>query len=434
MTQRSNLPGERATRARSEDVAVGIDATDLAESDLYRIILRSDFYDLSMVVGYRDGSSLDAVRIAAQAGAVITDLTDAEDTRSALRRAAENAGFDRLVWHPTPSAHVDFEETERVLRSSDEYVVPSSTRGEGSDDVGVLVAIPAYNEEATVADVVAETAEYADEVLVVDDGSDDATSECAEGSDAVVVQHEKNQGYGAALKTAFEEADRRGADHLVVLDADGQHDPSDVPELVEAQRTSGAELVIGNRFTDESGTTVPRYRRVGLFVVNLLTNVGLGTGVRGSWIADTQSGFRAYDEDAIESLADDDSIGDGMNASTDIIYHAHDRDYDVEEVPTTIDYDKENANSQNPLSHGIVLVSNLLHVLERERPITLIGVPGFVIAAIGLGLLYLAVLQSLRTGTLSVGLSILAVFLAFVGILACFSAIILHSIQVHIDS
>lgn len=433
MTQRSNLPGERATRARSGDAAVGIDATGLSESDLYRIILRADFYDFSLVVGYRDGSSLDAVRIAAQAGAVITDLADADDAQSSLRLAAENAGFDRLLWHPTPSAPIDFEESVRQLRSTDEYVVTSSTQGD-ADGVGVMVAIPAYNEAGTVADVVTETSEYADEVVVVDDGSDDATSERAGRTDATVVEHETNRGYGAALKTAFEEAAARDADHLVVLDADGQHDPSDVPKLVEAQRESGAQLVIGNRFMDESGTTVPRYRRVGLFVVNLLTNVGLGTVVGGQWIDDTQSGFRAYDRAAIQSLAEDDSIGDGMNASTDIIYHAHDRDYAVEEVPTTIDYDIENANSQNPVSHGIVLVSNLLHVLERERPITLIGIPGFAAASVGLGLVYVALLELFRTGTVSVGVSILAVLLAFVGILACFSAIILHSIQVHIDS
>lgn len=433
MTQRSNLPGERATRARSEDAAVGIDATDLSESDLYRLALRADFYDLSLVVGYRDGSSLDAVRVAAQAGAVIIDLTDTDDVRSALRVAAEKAGFDRLLWHPTPSARIDYETSVRELRSSDEFVVPTATRGD-SEAVGVMVAIPAYNEAGTVAEVVEDAAEYADEVVVVDDGSDDATSERARRTEATVVEHETNRGYGAALKTAFEEADERDADHLVVIDADGQHDPSDVPKLVEAQRESGAQLVIGNRFMDESGTTVPKYRRVGLFVVNLLTNVGLGTVLGGRWIDDTQSGFRAYDSAAIESLADDDAIGDGMNASTDIIYHVHDRDYDIEEVPTTIDYDIENANSQNPLAHGIVLVSNLLHVIERERPITLIGIPGFAAASIGFGLVYVALIESLRTGTLSVGVSILAVFLAFVGILACFSAIILHSIQVHIDS
>lgn len=435
MTQRTDVYEQRSARTPLQDAAVGIDATGASDADVARLLLRADRWGFSVIVGYRDESSLDSIRTVIEAGAILTDLTGATDVRSELIETARNAGFDHLLWHRDPSARIDFADGIGRLSSTEKFAISAPTQVDETENetVGVMVAIPAYNEADTIAEVASEVQEYADEVLVVDDGSDDDTREHARETGATVVSHESNRGYGAALKTAFTEANERGTDHLVVVDGDGQHDPSDVSKLVQAQRASGAELVIGNRFLTDSGSSVPLYRRFGLFVVNLLTNVGLGTVLRGTWVGDTQSGFRAYNRDAVESLAASDAIGDRMNASTDIIYHVHDRGYDVEEVGTTISYETDNANSQNPLRHGVVLVSNLLRLFERERPITLIGVPGFTVTLVGIGLMYVALLESLQTGTFSAGISLLAVFLALVGILACFSAIILHSIQVHLD-
>lgn len=90
---------------------------------------------------------------------------------------------------------------------------------------GVLVAIPAYNEEVALGSVVLRARAHADEVLVVDDGSEDGTAGVAEMAQATVVAHRKNLGKGAALRTAFDYARRNGHEVLVVLDGDGQHDP-----------------------------------------------------------------------------------------------------------------------------------------------------------------------------------------------------------------
>ena len=105
---------------------------------------------------------------------------------------------------------------------------------------------------------------YADCVLVIDDGSTDETVTRAYETGATTIEHERNWGYGAALRTAFEEAARRDADHLVVLDGDGQHNPSDIPRLVAEQERGDAEIVIGNRFVDGHESTIPLYRRLGL--------------------------------------------------------------------------------------------------------------------------------------------------------------------------
>lgn len=227
-------------------------------------------------------------------------------------------------------------------------------------DVGVLVGIPAYNEVGTIGEVVSDAREYADEVLVVDDGSSDATSTAAQLAGATVFQHGHNRGYGATLKSIFEHARKYDTDHLVVLDADGQHTPSDIPDLVDAQQNGPADLVIGSRFVDGAESNTPYYRRFGLSIINLLTNLSAGTIHPSSYIHDTQCGFRVYNRQAIDSLASNGDLGDEMTASTDIIFHAHQHGYEIEEVPTNVRYDVKNANSKNPVLHGLQLVKNIL--------------------------------------------------------------------------
>lgn len=224
----------------------------------------------------------------------------------------------------------------------------------------VVVGIPAYNEATSIGDVVAAARPHAGTVLVVDDGSSDDTADAARRAGAEVVAHATNGGYGAALRTIFAEAGRREVDHLVILDADGQHDADDVPKLLAEQLASSADIVVGSRFVDGAETDAPLYRRAGLSVVNGLTNLALGGRRSGLRVHDTQSGMRAYSARAVATLADDSAIGEGMCASTDILFHARDHRYSVAEVPTTIRYDVEHASSENPVTHGVALVVNIL--------------------------------------------------------------------------
>lgn len=230
---------------------------------------------------------------------------------------------------------------------------------EPSDAGRVLAAIPAYNAADTIGGVVTEAMRFADQVLVVDDGSSDATAIRADEAGAIVVSHERNRGYGGALETIFLEGRELGADHLVTLDADGQHDASDIVKLVEAQRSSGAGVVIGSRYTADSNTRIPLVRSIGLGVVNLLTNATMGRFRPQTWVRDTQSGLRSYTRDVVESLATSAELGSGMEASTNIMFHAHRVGFEFEEVGATISYDVENANSQGALSHGLALVWNI---------------------------------------------------------------------------
>jgi glycosyltransferase involved in cell wall biosynthesis len=105
----------------------------------------------------------------------------------------------------------------------------------------ILAAIPCYNE---VGSVVLKASRHVDEVLVVDDGSIDDTVEVAEAAGATVVSHGMNKGYGAAIRSCFDYAKQQNADIMVILDGDGQHDPSKIPDFVfEALTTNGADIV-----------------------------------------------------------------------------------------------------------------------------------------------------------------------------------------------
>lgn len=386
-------------------------------------------------------------------------LVDTPDVDPVIRRTAESLGvsvFESPLDNPTreelrkhlatyadangasgiiiPTDSTTPIAVERSVEAFDgESFAVNAVMEKSTQAPSVIVAIPAYNEAATIADVAQGARRHADQVLVIDDASSDDTAGEAQAAGVTVIKHTENKGYGGALNTAFREAAERNADHLVILDGDGQHDPEDIPQAVDVQEESNADIVVGSRFADGSDTDLPIYRRFGIEVINMLTNLSMGVVRPKSWVRDTQSGFRTYNRLAIENLSDDTSIGDGMSASTDILHHAHQRDYDIKEFGTTVEYEVENASSQNPVSHGLTLVANLLQTIEHERPITTLGIPGFISSFIGLGFGYWTFHHYIQTGNFPLGLAVTSTFFALAGIFACFTAIILHSLNTHLN-
>ena len=258
--------------------------------------------------------------------------------------------------------------------------IDSTDSGLTSD---VVIGIPAYNEAETVGDVVRSALDPDVDVLVVDDGSDDRTATVAAEAGATVVSHSENRGYGAALGTLFETAHEHDIDHLVVVDADGQHDPTEAEDLVATQRQSDGDIVIGSRLVPGSQTEMPLYRRGGLAVINGLIALALRLGYSSKRVADSQSGFRAYNADAIELLACQADLSDGMDASIDILFHAAEADYTFVETPVDVTYDVAEANTHNPVVHGLVLVRNVFSRVLTDRPVRSLGVPGSVCLLLG---------------------------------------------------
>lgn len=196
-----------------------------------------------------------------------------------------------------------------------------------------VAVIPAYNEEATVVDVVLESTKYVDEVVVVDDCSTDSTSRVLGSTKAKVIRHKVNQGYGQSLRDGTNEALKLNADYIVTLDADGQHKPSDIPKLVEAL-DSRADIVIGSRFLEESDLiNCSRFRKFMLQTVW----ARLITLLFKSRVTDPQSGFRGYRTSKLMELHMQDT---GMGYSIEVLSKMIRSNAVIKEVPVTIEYYK----------------------------------------------------------------------------------------------
>jgi glycosyltransferase involved in cell wall biosynthesis len=166
----------------------------------------------------------------------------------------------------------------------------------------IVAVIPCYNTSFRCADVIARTASFADAILAIDDGSTDDTAEHLRTSACVVLQLPVNGGKGAALAAGFREVLKgpdgllgSRADYVVTIDGDGQHDPADIPRLVDCAWRSGAALVLGMR----NPGAMPRKNSIGAHYSRLLFLIGTST-----FVADTQSGFRLLSSDLLSQLID----------------------------------------------------------------------------------------------------------------------------------
>ncbi|MDH7593164.1 MAG: glycosyltransferase family 2 protein [Methanomicrobiales archaeon] len=242
----------------------------------------------------------------------------------------------------------------------------------------ILAAIPAYNEELTIGSMILKARKHADEVLVVDDGSTDATAEIAREAGARVISHERNMGKGAAVLTALKHARENSTDLLVLLDGDAQHNPDEIPHLVAPILEGDADLVIGSRFLNDNNNGIPAYRRLGQKTLDLATRA---TGAHG--ITDTQSGFRALSRRAIEAL---EIASDDYNIESDVLAHLAEERLAIKEVPIHVRYDIPNGHKKHPLAHGLDILTHIIGFVSYRRPLLAFGIPGIFITILGIAL------------------------------------------------
>ncbi|QLD88762.1 glycosyltransferase family 2 protein [Natronomonas salina] len=415
--------------------AVGVVATSKNVDEVARVVMRAKSADYPVLITTPEGGESGLFELTNIEGVhyipvdMETDATSSElSACHRLAAAARALAFSGLIFVENTGQRVDFERSS----VADEGYIKRAIPTDLDADVGTLVAIPAYNEENTIASVVEDAQGMADSVIVVDDGSSDETAARAREAGATVVAHERNRGYGAALQTAFETAELHDVGCLVIIDGDGQHDTSDIPVLAEKVTEGEANVAIGSRFAGENRSAIPAYRRFGIGAINVMSNLSMGTLNPADWVSDTQSGFRAYDPHAIETLADA-NLGDDMDASLDILYHIHKEDFHIEEMPTIVNYDVENGHSQNPVTHGVRLISTILRTVEKDHPIKFLGVPAVIMVLVGSGFGYWTMANYLTSQTFPLGLALVSVFLILLGVFSGFTAIMLHSLSTHMD-
>lgn len=298
----------------------------------------------------------------------------------------------------------------------------ASTEGATAGTDGtVIVGIPAYNEGITIGSIVLQSRRYADEVLVVDDGSSDDTVAVAKESGATVVEHGENKGKGQAVRTLLGHVQDIDFDAFVLLDGDGQHLPSDIPRVAAPVVERRSDISIGSRYLRNERTETPTYRRVGQRVLDFLT-----LGSSGRNLSDTQSGFRALSPRAVSKL---NLRTDGMGVESEMIAFAVEKELDFEEVSIDVRYEGVDGQTHHPLRHGLMVAAFVLNLIRNRHPLVFFGLPAVVLLLLGgIGLTHTAhTLQS--DGTFHQWRALASGFSVLVGTIALFCGLVLSQIR-----
>ena len=282
----------------------------------------------------------------------------------------------------------------------------------------ITIGIPAYNEENNISEIIKNLQKITNKIIVCDDGSSDSTSTIAKEMGALVIKHETNLGYGAAIRSIFLKAREEKSEFLITLDSDGQHRIEDISTVLDPLKTGKADIVIGSRFLNNDGKNVPSYRKAGIKILTKLANTSLEKN-----ITDSQSGFRGYGKNVIENITPSES---GMGVSNEILIKASKKGLKIVEVPIIILYDGD-TSTHNPISHGSSVLISTLKFISMEHPLKFYGIPGFVFLLIGSGFLIFTINLFTETRQILLSSAIIGVGSTIFGIILIQSSILLYA-------
>ncbi|MBD3369615.1 glycosyltransferase [Candidatus Fermentibacteria bacterium] len=248
----------------------------------------------------------------------------------------------------------------------------------------LLVAIPALNEAPTVGRVISSIPRIMEgldgiDVLVVDDGSADATAETSRDSGAMVIRHGRNLGLGKAFRTALDFARSNGYHYMVTIDADGQFDPKDIPLLLAPLIRSGADFATASRFLDpELEPKMPALKRWGNRVVARLVSMLSGVTVR-----DATCGFRAYGPVALEKL----SSFSSFTYTQEVIIDLASKGLRIEEVPLKVLAERPVGDSRIAASisrYAVLSLAAMYSTAHDHKPWRFYGIPALILLLLGI--------------------------------------------------
>jgi polyprenyl-phospho-N-acetylgalactosaminyl synthase len=192
----------------------------------------------------------------------------------------------------------------------------------------IVAVIPAYNESTRIVDVIHAAKEYVDQVIVVDDGSTDDTPKVSRKAGAMVIRHIENCGSGASTMTGIEVARELKADVIITMDADGQHDPHDIPAVLQPVINEEADIVFANRFGRRN--SIPLVRRIFNAIGNIVTFAATG-----KWVSDSQCGFKVFGPLVVSQI---DLRMSRFEYCTEIVRECAQWHWKIVEVPTKVIY------------------------------------------------------------------------------------------------
>ncbi len=286
-----------------------------------------------------------------------------------------------------------------------------------NDRPKVIAGIPAFNEEKYIGTIVLETRQYVDEVIVVDDGSTDKTADVARLAGANVIQHTQNRGYGASIQTILAEVKKGESEILVILDADFQHNPAEIPQLVE-HISEGIDLIIGSR--RRQGGNIPKYRRIGQRIISAFSRM-----LSGENVFDSESGFRVFSQKAIATLQLKER---GMAISAETIAEAAKNGLKIMESPISIRYTAD-GSTMNPVVHGVGVLTRIVFMISERKPLVFFGLSGILLAGLGIAA-GMRVIDIANSGEgVALGTALVSILLIISGMLTLFTGMILHALS-----
>ncbi len=194
----------------------------------------------------------------------------------------------------------------------------------------IFCIIPAYNEEDNISSIIQSVGKYVDEVVVVDDGSEDRTAIIAQEEKAIVLRHIINRGQGAALETGDQYAGKKQADIVVHFDADGQFRPEEIGRVIAPIKRGEADIVFGSRFLGQVSNMPWQKKHLIFPLARIISKLFWHAN-----LSDPQSGFRAFNKKFLGQLQIE---NDGSAHCSEIIIKAFDMNMKIKEVPITIIY------------------------------------------------------------------------------------------------
>ena len=286
-------------------------------------------------------------------------------------------------------------------------------------EVKIAVGLPAFNEEENIGKIIAQLLNKSYAVIVCNDGSSDSTGIIAEKMGAIMINHKKNLGYGAAIGSIFKKAREDKFDILVTFDSDGQHRISDIEKIIEPIQNKMSDIVIGSRFTGDGKADMPKYRKLGIKVITNLVN-----SQTGKKITDSQSGFRAYNTKVLAQINPSES---GMGVSTEILIKADKQKLKIREIPITILYEGE-TSTHNPIAHGTSVILSTMKFISIEHPLKFYGIPGIGFLLMGLFFAIWTIQEFTSTGRIITNISLIGIGSIIFGMILTMTSIMLFSL------
>ena len=283
----------------------------------------------------------------------------------------------------------------------------------------IVIGIPAYNEEKNIAKLIVQLQKKEYSIVVCNDGSTDMTGEIAEKMGVTVINHKRNLGYGAAIRSIFLKAQEIKAEILVTFDADGQHRVEDITSLIQPIKDDKADIVIGSRFLGQDESNIPKYRKTGIKIITKMANI---SGEKE--LTDSQSGLRSYSQRAIELITPSEK---GMGVSTEILIKANNASLRIHEIPVKILYEGD-TSTHHPVSHGVSVIVSTMKFISMDHPLRFYGIPGIILLTIGLFFSFWAIQGFVETRQIITNVSLIGIGTTIIGLIFLMNAILLFSL------